>query len=140
MGTAAELGRLGVVKVKSHSGKKQTWVAEVSFGEGPPVMFSGLCMGMRRSRGMQRSFVSAGPATPSRSWFGMRVLGCRGTGSANTTMVRSGKNVLYRDFRVPDECPRLGKSRWHVAARRLHAGRDGGRSALRFLQHLQHPG
>src|ERR1019366_2742998 len=48
------------------------------------------------------------------------------------------ENLLHRNLRLPDECPRLRKSRRDPAVAGLFTGGDAGRSGACPLQHLQH--
>src|SRR5207247_8982009 len=51
---------------------------------------------------------------------------------------RGGEDLLYRNFRLPDERARLGESGRGAPGARLPTGGFGRRSGLRALQHLQH--
>src|SRR5207302_9459002 len=49
------------------------------------------------------------------------------------------ENFLPRDFRLPDECPRLRKGRGNAGAGRISAGGDGRAGRSHSLQHMFDP-
>src|ERR1017187_10818908 len=52
---------------------------------------------------------------------------------------RSAEDFLPRNLRLPDECPRLRKSRRDAGAGRVSAGGNGGTGRPGSLQYLFHP-